>query len=100
MKIENELECEFCNTSLTFVESVELPEEETNIGKTFLCKECFKHYQKNPMISFSKWHRKTLEYQETKAKLEREEVSDFLFKEVNKINDRYRKTLERKGVLK
>jgi len=35
------------------------------------------------------------QYQETKAKLEREAVSDFLFKEVNKINDRYRKTLER-----
>ena len=48
MKIENELECEFCNTSLTFTDYIELPEDETNIGKTFLCEECFKHYQENP----------------------------------------------------
>ena len=43
MKIENELECEFCNTSLTFTDYIEVPEDETNIGETFLCKECFKH---------------------------------------------------------
>ena len=44
----DELQCEFCRTALTFVEGVELPEEKTNLGETFLCKQCFKWYQENP----------------------------------------------------